>query len=57
MELVTVVLPAVAVIVWLIRLEGRVNTQEALQERVVADITYIRSRIDTALNGHHKDHG
>jgi hypothetical protein len=41
----------VAVIVWLIRLEGRVNTQAALHERLQTDVAYIRDRIDAALNG------
>jgi sensor domain CHASE-containing protein len=42
----------VSVIVWLIRLEGRINTQAALYENLAEDVTYIRTRIDTALNGH-----
>jgi sensor domain CHASE-containing protein len=42
----------IGVVVWLIRLEGRVNTQMALHERLTEDVTYIRERIDAALNGH-----
>ena len=38
-------------LVWLIRLEGRVNTAIALQEKLTDDVEYIRDRIDTALNG------
>ena len=43
--------PAVGVIVWLVRLEGRINTNEALQKTVLAEVQYIRERIDRALNG------
>ena len=50
--MLAVVVPAVAVIVWLIRLEGRVNTQAALQVELKEDVKYIRERIDRALNGH-----
>lgn len=42
---------AVGVVIWLIRLEGRVNMQSALQDRLSADVAYIRARIDDALNG------
>lgn len=45
-------LPAIGVIVWLIRLEGRVNTQDVINNQVRSDLTYIRERIDRALNGH-----
>lgn len=38
-------------LVWLIRLEGRVNTQEALHRELKEDVQYIRDRIDAALNG------
>lgn len=40
-------------LVWLIRLEGRVNTNEALHKSLKDDLNYIRARIDTALNGRH----
>ena len=46
-------LPLVGGLVWLIRLEGRVKTQEALLAKFVEDVQYIRERIDAALNGHH----
>lgn len=42
---------AVGVIVWLVRLEGRINTNEALQKTVLEEVQYIRQRIDRALNG------
>ena len=38
-------------VVWLVRLEGRVNVNEALQKALKADVEYIRERIDAALNG------
>jgi sensor domain CHASE-containing protein len=45
--------PLVLIGVWLIRLEGRVNTQEALHRDLKVDVMYIRERIDRALNGNH----
>jgi hypothetical protein len=51
-EMLAVAVPAAAVLVWLIRLEGRVNTHEALNRQMRDDIGYIRSRIDKALNGY-----
>lgn len=53
--MLTVVIPATGVLVWLIRLEGRVNTNEALQREIAAEVRYIRDRIDRALNGKGKD--
>jgi sensor domain CHASE-containing protein len=47
-----VVLPVAGVVVWLIRLEGRVNTNEALQRKMAEDVSYIRERVDRAVNGH-----
>lgn len=44
-------IPFVGAVVWLIRLEGRVNTQDVINQQVRADLTYIRERIDRALNG------
>lgn len=48
--------PAVVVVIWLIRLEGRVNTNQAVNAanygELKDDIRYIRDRIDRALNGH-----
>jgi hypothetical protein len=43
--------PAIGVIVWLIRLEGRINVTEALQKKMSEDVAYIRARIDRVLNG------
>lgn len=50
----------VGAVVWLIRLEGRVNTGEALHnnlkeshDELKDDVRYIRNRIDSALNGRH----
>ena len=58
MELQTIMgiaAPTVTVIVWLLRLEGRVNTHQALHEKLASDVQYIRERIDRALNGRHDD--
>jgi hypothetical protein len=46
-------LPAIGVIVWLVRLEGRINTNEALQKSVLDEVQYIRRRIDRAINSGH----
>lgn len=48
-------LSAVGVIVWLVRLEGRVNTNEALQKSVLQELQYIRRRIDSYINNDHDD--
>lgn len=40
-------------VIWLIRLEGRVNVQQALHQTLKDDVQYIRERIDAALNGRH----
>jgi hypothetical protein len=44
-------LPTVGGLIWLIRIEGRVNMNERLINDLAADVTYIRDRIDAALNG------
>jgi hypothetical protein len=44
-------LAAIGGLVWLIRLEGRINTHDALHDKLASDVTYIRARIDKALNG------
>lgn len=49
---VALAVPAVGVIVWLVRLEGRIDKQAALNEALREDLAYVRSRIDAALNGH-----
>jgi hypothetical protein len=43
--------PVVGVIVWLIRLEGRINLQDARYEEIKDSLVYIRDRLDRALNG------
>jgi hypothetical protein len=45
---------AVSVIVWGLRLEGRVNLNERLTTDLSEDVKYIRDRIDLALNGNRK---
>jgi len=51
---VAVGVPAVGGVIWLVRLEGRVNVNEALHKELKDDVSYIRERIDTALNGRAK---
>lgn len=46
---IALAVPAVGVIVWLVRLEGRINTNEALQKTVLEEVKYIRERIDEYL--------
>lgn len=48
-QLVAVAGPAVGAIVWLLRLEGRVNAHDRELTDVKDDIRYIRERIDRAL--------
>ena len=48
----TVGVPLVLCGVWLIRLEGRINVQQALHNELREDLKYIRGRIDKAINGH-----
>ena len=47
--LVPVALPVIGAVIWLIRLEGRVNTHAALHAKLTEDVTYIRSRIDEVV--------
>lgn len=49
---VAVAVPSVGALIWLVRLEGRVNNNETITSALRADVTYIRSRIDQAINGH-----
>lgn len=44
----------VGALIWLIRLEGRVNLNERLTTELSEDVKYIRDRIDIALNGSRK---
>lgn len=46
-------LPIIGGLVWLIRLEGKVQLNQRLTEDLIDDVKYIRSRIDAAINGHH----
>lgn len=53
----TVAISFVGAVIWLIRLEGRVNTNEALHgslkdshDELKEDVRYIRQRIDAALS-------
>lgn len=57
LDVQTVIAAAVPIILglaWLLRLEGRVNTGEKLHNALRDDVSYIRERIDMALNG--RDH-
>jgi hypothetical protein len=52
--LAVVVVPSIiGAIVWLVRLEGRINTSDQRVADLKDDVSYIRDRIDTALNGRH----
>jgi hypothetical protein len=51
---IAIVLPVIGGGIWLLRLEGRVNVNEALLKELKEDVSYIRSRIDRALNGRHE---
>lgn len=42
---------AIGGVVWLVRLEGRVNANENRTDDLREDVTYIRNRIDDALKG------
>lgn len=51
----------ISFVVWLVRLEGRVNGHDRehkehtrRHEEMRDDISYIRRRIDSALNGRHE---
>jgi hypothetical protein len=52
--LTTLTLTGLGALVWLIRLEGRINTGEALHTELKEDLRYIRDRIDRALHGRHE---
>jgi hypothetical protein len=43
----------VAAVVWLVRLEGRINGHDDQIRAAREDLTYIRNRIDRAINGKH----
>lgn len=46
---IAIIVPSVTALVWLLRLEGRINTNEFATSACRKDIIYIRDRIDTAL--------
>lgn len=50
---VTVAVPVVGVIVWLVRQEGRINSHDREFDDLKDDVRYIRERIDRAINGKH----
>lgn len=43
----------ISALVWLVRLEGRVNGHDREHAEMRDDLAYIRDRIDRALNGKH----
>lgn len=49
-EALTLVLSVIGVVVWLVRLEGRVNTQDRMHAELKEAVNYIRDRIDEALS-------
>jgi hypothetical protein len=51
--IVTIAGLAIAGLVWLVRLEGRVNGHDKMLEQMRDDLEYIRGRIDSAINGRH----
>ena len=50
MELTTLGLTAIGALIWFVRLEGRVDKNEALQHELQRHVEYIRDRIDEALH-------
>lgn len=42
-------LPTISFVVWLVRLEGRVNAHDETVKDLKSDLHYIRTRIDEAL--------
>lgn len=50
-QIAAVLVPAVLALSWLIRLEGRINLQDARYAEIKEALTYIRERLDRALNG------
>ena len=47
--IIAMVTAAVGVIVWLVRMEGRINGHDDAITSMRADLHYIRTRIDKAL--------
>jgi hypothetical protein len=50
-ELLSAGVTAVGVIVWLVRLEGRVTSHDRELRDIKDDVRYIRTRIDQAIEG------
>jgi len=44
--------PVVGALVWLIRLEGRVNVHDSILSDIRDDVAYIRQRLDAAAKSH-----
>lgn len=60
-EAITALGVFVGLVVWAVRVEGRVNTHDVRHDEhdrrhgeVREDLTYIRKRIDEAINGRHE---
>lgn len=57
---VAIATPILGLVIWAVRQEGRINAHDLLHgahdrkhEEIREDLTYIRQRIDSALNGKH----
>lgn len=48
---IAIAVPTGGALVWLLRLEGRINLNERLHNDLAEDVKYIRDRIDQAING------
>ena len=51
--IMSVVGAIVGIVVWFVRLEGRVNSHDGQIVGIKDDVRYIRDRIDRALDGGH----
>lgn len=47
--LIAVAIPTVGIIVWLVRMEGRINLNDEAIRGMREDLRYVRERIDRAL--------
>ena len=45
----TISTPCLGALVWLVRLEGRINAHDLAFQRLRDDVSYIRDRIDRAI--------
>lgn len=59
--IIAIAAPVSAIVIWALRLEGRINLQERLNQvnegryaDLKADVSYIRQRIDQALSNSHE---